>query len=195
MLQLSAPALSDTVTSHADAEAKCNAMGARLLRPRSSEPFRHLKATRSEHFGDNNKYHKEFDETVIAIDLWYGTEDNTTTMREFFYRDGTKVDPNVATVFEWATNYPTADMDHNCVALLNTKLVNVPCDDASYFSTPGNLNAGSPVMGYICELRLIEDRTGSGQTCHFPFVYQQVKEKRGEFTINLLSGPNSTITV
>ena len=159
---------------HAAGEQRCNDHGARLLRPRSTMPLWHLDKGRREYFGSNAQYMYSWDDHITAIDLWFGPETNTSNTRKFFYLDNTLVDPNVVDTLEWADNYPTADMDHNCIALKETKIMNVPCDDPTYFSDINiAMTDGKPTMGYICEVRLIEDKFGSGKTCHFPFIYQQ----------------------
>jgi hypothetical protein len=81
------------------------------------------------------------------------------------------IDPLFLSMLEWETGYPDSTEDYNCVALKNKNILNVPCDNSTYF-TDGN-NMSKPGLGYLCETRVITSKV-TKELCHFPFTYQQV---------------------
>ena len=52
-------------------------------------------------------------------------------------------------------------------------LINLPCNQADYFTAPDYSGNDKPGLSYLCEAKPL--KSGSNTYCHFPFVYNNVQ--------------------
>lgn len=171
------------VSSFDEAEKLCSEDGGRLYQPRVVKSW---IAVRNAEYEILNHFHlwtnSQHSYVAIGIQITYeGSKAN------FHYNDGTQVDPIIMQQFNWETGHPSGNAQDVCVAIQNLRLVSVPCSGYSnseckkahqdstqtYFLLIGTQNLEENFLAFICETRSMEvvGSQNMGQTCHFPFIF------------------------